>query len=207
MTDVLHIVASPKAEHSVSRRLAREFLDELRLRSPDVRVRELVLFETTLPAFGKTEALAKFAPLVGETRTPEQETAWRAVLEVIADFDRAERIVISSPMWNGGIPYPLKHYFDLIMQPRVSFSYDPEKMLHFGLLRNRPVQLILTRSSIMPGDYTDFQLPYLKFALNFIGLQDVRALVAWRTTQPTADARAAYVESFHEQARTAARRF
>ena len=207
MSDVLHIVASPKGEQSVSRRIASVFIDELRKTSPDARVRELVLFDAALPEFGQTESLAKFAPLFGQARSPEQEAAWRGIEAVIADFDRADRVIISAPMWNGGVPYKLKHYFDLIIQPRVTFSYDPKTMLHFGLLRNRPVQLILTRSSIMPGDYADFQLPYLKWALNFIGLQDVRALTAWRTTQPSAEAREAYVTSFFEPAREAARRF
>lgn len=207
MSEVLHIIASPKGEHSVSRRLAAVFIDELQKASPEMRVRELALFQAALPEFGEDEAVAKFAPLLGQARSPAQDAAWRRIEEIIADFDRAERIIISAPMWNGGVPYKLKHYFDLIMQPRASFSYDPKKMIHFGLLRNRPVQLILTRSSIMPGDYADFQLPYLKWALNYIGLQDVRALTAWRTTQPTAEAREAYVTSFFEAAREAARRF
>lgn len=207
MTDILHIAVSPKGERSASRRIAEVFLDEAQRADPSARVRHLRLFEADLPEFGADEAAAKFAPLFNETRTPEQERAWARVLEFIADFDRADKIVISSPMWNFSIPYKLKHYFDLIMQPRVTFSYDREKMDHYGLLRNRPVQLILTRSSIMPGDFIDFQLPYMKFALGFVGIRDVRALLAWRTTKPSAEERQAYVESFFEPAREAARIF
>lgn len=207
MNDVLHIVASPKGERSVSRRIAGVFLDELRRIQPDARVREIALFDAELPAFGADAATAKFAPLFGESRTAAQEAAWAEVLAVIADFDRADRIVISSPMWNFGVPYPLKHYVDLLMQPRVTFAYDREKMVHYGLLRNRPVQLILSRSSTLPGDYGDFQLPYLKYVLNYMGLQDVRALAAWRTTRPTPEEREAYVTSFFEEARRAAHVF
>lgn len=207
MTDVLHIAASPKGALSASRRIAEVFLEELRRAEPQARVRELVLFETALPEFGAEAAIAKFAPLFGETRTPAQAAAWAEVLAVIADFDRADKIVISTPMWNYGLPYRLKHYIDILMQPRVTFGYDPQTMLHMGLLRNRPVQLVLTRSSVMPGDYADFQTPHLKYVLNAMGLQDVRTLAAWRTTRPTAEAREAYVASFFDEARAAARVF
>ena len=152
MTDVLHIAASPKGAQSASRRIAEAFLDEVRRRRPEATVRELALFDAALPAFGGAAVAAKFAPLFGDVRTAEQEDAWRAVQAVIEDFDRADRIVISCPMWNFGVPYPLKHYVDLLMQPRVTFAYDREKMVHYGLLRNRPVQLVLTRSSTLPGD-------------------------------------------------------
>ena len=207
MTDVLHIAASPKGAQSASRRIAEVFLDEVRRTQPQATVREIALFEAALPEFGGTVVAAKFAPLFGEALSAEQEDAWREVRAAIEDFDRADKIVISCPMWNFGIPYPLKHYIDLLMQPRVTFAYDREKMVHYGLLRNRPVQLVLTRSSTMPGDYADFQTPYLRLVLNYMGLQDVRVLTAWRTTRPTAEEREAYVSSFFEEARAAARVF
>lgn len=206
MSLLLHIVASPKGEASASTRIAYEFIDEWQ-RQEGGTVRTLSLFDVDLPEFGRTAAEAKFAPLFGDPVTPEHTAAWDPILQHIRDFDEADKIVLSSPMWNGSIPYKLKHYFDLIMQPKVTFSYDREKMQHYGLLRNRPVQLVLTRSSIMPGDFTDFQLPFLRFAFDFMGIRDVRALCAWRTTKYTAEERESYIQSFFEEARAAARNF
>ncbi|MGH6683269.1 MAG: NAD(P)H-dependent oxidoreductase, partial [Pseudolabrys sp.] len=98
-------------------------------------------------------------------------------------------------------------YFDVIVQPGLTFSYNREAMRHVGLLKNRPTQLVLTRSSVMPGDFGDFQLPYLKYVLDFVGITDVRVINAWQTTKATADERKAYIDSFIAEASQAAQRF
>lgn len=207
MTDILHISASPKGPLSNSERLAEAFLARYRALHPDHTVRRLNVFESALPAFGAVHALAKFAPIFGETMTAEQTDAWKTIRALIADFDRADKIVISCPMWNYTVPWAMKLYLDCINQPGITFSYDRERMSHFGLLKNRPVQLLLTRSSVPPGDYTDFQMPYLRYVLNGMGLNDIRAVCAWRTTQPTREARDAYVAAFAGEAEAAAAAF
>lgn len=207
MTSLLHIHASPKGELSTSLRLANAFVQELQELAPDMTVNQLNLFDCDLPEFGREAALAKFAPIFGETRTPEQDRLWADIRTRIEEFDQADRILLSTPMWNYSIPYRLKHYLDLIMQPRETFGYDPKAMLHYGLLQNRPVQFILTRSSVLPGDHADFQLPYLKFSFEAMGLRDISVLTAWRTTQYDEQAREAYVQSFEAQARVAAAAF
>lgn len=207
MPTLLHIHASPKGKRSSSLRLADVFLDEIRALSPETAITRIDLFQEELPEFGGDAVIAKFAPLFGESRTPAQEAAWSGVLAQVERLDAADRILLSTPMWNYSIPYRLKHYFDLVLQPRVTFGYDPVKMLHYGMLRNRPVQLILTRSSVMPGDFADFQLPYLKFAFEMMGMRDLSVLAAWRTTRPTAESREAYIASFEPQAREAAAAF
>ena len=42
---------------------------------------------------------------------------------------QADRVLISTPMWNFGIPYKLKQWFDLIVQPGITFRFDPAKRL------------------------------------------------------------------------------
>lgn len=207
LASLLHIHASPKGPRSGSLRLANVFLEEARRLEPELAVTTIDLFHEELPEFGSDAAIAKFAPLFGEQRTEAQESAWDAVLARIAQLDAADRVLLSTPMWNFSIPYRLKHYFDLVMQPGVSFGYSPKKMLHIGLLRNRPVQLLLTRSSVVPGDFADFQLPWLKFAFEMIGMRDISVLAAWQTTQAGAEAREAYLASFEPQARAAAAAF
>ena len=39
----------------------------------------------------------------------------------------ADRVLISTPMWNFGIPYKLKQCFDLIIQPGLTFRFDPAR--------------------------------------------------------------------------------
>jgi len=207
MASVLYINASPKGEASSCGRIAGAFLDAYLAAHPGDEVRSLPLFDYALPEFGRTEAEAKFAPLYGARRSAAQEEAWARILHEIEIFRAADKIVLATPMWNLGIPYRLKHYIDVLVQPGLTFGYDAKAMAHVGLLANRPVQFILTRSSVLPGDFSDFQLPYLKYIFDFVGIRDVRVIVAWQTTKPTAEAREAYLASFLDEARTAAQRF
>jgi FMN-dependent NADH-azoreductase len=143
---------------------------------------------------------------MGEKRTPRQEEAWQTVETVIKDFASHDKIVISTPMWNFGIPYELKHYIDILVQPGVTFGLDSD-FNHVGLLDDRPVQLVLTRSSPLPqGSPEDFQMPYLQHVLGFIGLRDVRTLLIEGTTLPE-PARTEFVNDHCQQARLAAADF
>lgn len=204
MANVLYVNASPKGEASSSGRIAQVFLDAYRAVHPADTVTTIKLFDYDLPEFGRLESEAKFAPLYGQALSADQDHAWARIEREIEIFRGADKIVLAAPMWNLGIPYRLKHYIDILVQPRLTFGYDPKSMAHVGLLANRPVQFVLTRSSVLPGDFSDFQLPYLKYIFDFIGIRDIRVIVAWQTTKPTPEARAAYLESFFDQARAAA---
>ncbi|WP_263498219.1 NAD(P)H-dependent oxidoreductase [Mesorhizobium sp. BH1-1-5] len=78
-------------------------------------------------------------------------------------------------MWNLGVPYRLKHLFDLVTQPGLSFSFNPATG-YAPLLRARPIAVLMATS----GDFTegpsygrpDLATPYLRTALAFIGLKD-----------------------------------
>ena len=207
MTTILHIEASPRGDRSASSQLASWFLEACRESHPDVAIETLNVFEADLPPFAAEATHAKFAPIYQEPMTEAQVAIWEDVKAHIARFDACDKLVVSCPMWNYSIPYPLKHYLDIIVQPILTFGYDVEKMMHVGLLENRPVQLLLTRSSISPGDYGDFQLPYLRFVLGAIGLRDVRVITAWQTTQPSSALRQAYIDGFRDECRAAGAAF
>ena len=100
----------------------------------------------------------------GVPLSAEQEQAWTPVIACINRFCLADLVVIAAPMWNFGIPYRLKHYIDVVTQPRLTFSWTPEAGYKTLL---PPRRAILVTSS--GGDYSsgsgmerhDFQLPYL----------------------------------------------
>lgn len=200
---ILHVVASPKGKQSASTQVGRAFLDAYGAAHPDHTVTTLDLWSADLPAFDGDLAAAKLAPLLGESTTATQDEAWAQVVDVIDEFRRHTKIVLSTPMWNFGLPYRLKHFFDLLVQPGITFGLD-SAFEHVGLLADRPVQLILTRSSAFPeGNTDDYQLPYLRHILGFMGINDVRALVVEGTTLPQ-DARDELVAGFCDQARALA---
>jgi FMN-dependent NADH-azoreductase len=201
---VLHISASPKGEHSFSGKLALTFLDHYRAARPEDMIIERNVFSDMPEAFGKEAAIAKFAPFMGEARSETGEAAWEKVKAEIAALDAADKLLISCPMWNYSIPWALKLWFDTIVQPGLTFGYDFQTMRHIGMLKNRPVQLILTRSSTDLGRHYDYQASYLSFILESIGLADIRTIAASRTTNPDAAARATYLDSFGPALETAA---
>jgi len=207
MSIVLTIFGSPRGARSVSSSLSNAFLDEYRNANPGDEIRRINVFERPLPEFGDVHAEAKFARIFGREQTAEEVDVWKQVLDEIMYFDEADKIVLSCPMWNFSIPWKLKQYFDVISQPGITFGYDPIRMVHIGLLRNRPVQLLLSRSSTLPGDFTDFQLPYLRFMFGFMGLNDVRAHVAWQTTKFSEKEREEYRLQQMDAARAASKTF
>ena len=191
----------------MSTQISSAFLEAYLQRHPEDEVTTLDVWAADLPPFDGELAIAKLAPILGEQRSPAQDVAWQSVTQVIEDFERHDKIVISTPMWNFGIPYRLKHYFDILVQPGISFGVNAAHE-HIGLLRNRPVQLVLTRSSpLPPGSPEDFQLAYLEHILNFIGLRDVNALVVEGTTLPVTADRDALIEQESGKARTLSRNF
>jgi len=168
VNDVLHISA------------ARAFLDAYAECHPDDTIRTLDLERARIPEFGSLESAAKYRILHGDTVGRGAAMTWEAVEGAIRDFKRADKLVISSPMWNFGIPCRLKQYVDIIVQPGYTFSFSPEEGYR-GLVPGRPALLFLARG----GDYApgseaasfDFQRSYLEAILRVIGFSDISAIV------------------------------
>lgn len=182
----LWVEASPKGEQSLSSALAEEFLTA----APAAAVRAVERFSVwsqTVPVFDGDAAIAKFAPLFGEATTVEQDRKWQCVLDEIERVRGFDRLVISAPMWNWSVPYALKAWIDVLVQPLVSFTVD-ERGRHIGTLGDgRPAHLILTRSSCYDGsspELVDFQLPYLEYVFTMLGYR-VDAFVVEPTTRWT----------------------
>ena len=178
MATVLYLQASPrKPQESYSSRAANAFIETYSKLHPGDQVVTRNLFDPSLPEFNQVAADGKYAIMHGKPHTPEQATAWRGVEKEVAAFKAADKIVLAAPMWNFGIPYRLKQYLDVMVQPTLTFSFDPVKG-YDGLVKGKPVLLVLARGSEYPaGSPVDFQLPYLKFIFQFIGFTDIRTLL------------------------------
>lgn len=185
MANVLHIVASPRSE-SYSTRLAEAFVETYRQDRPEDRIETLDVFRDDIPPFYAPAAKAKYAVAAGQAPRDEAEKAWQPVVEAINHFKRFDKYVVSSPMWNFGIPYRLKQYIDVIVQPSLTFGYSPEKG-YTGLVTGRPMMLLLARGGVYrsgnPLETYDFQESYLRTIFGFIGFSDIRAVMIQGTLQ------------------------
>ena len=207
MAKLLHIQASPMEDRSFSTRAAQAFLDAYRTEHPQDAVESFDLWKADIPAFESAAASGKYKAMRGMAHSPEEARAWRPVVETINHFKSADKVLVSSPMWNYGIPYRLKQYIDVLVQPGLTFSYDPTSG-YSGLVTGRPLQLILARGGEYPKGTDaaglDHQRPYLELILGFIGFADIRTLVVEPTLFPGADDKLATALG---AAREAAKRF
>lgn len=188
MTTLLHVSASPRGEHSDSLALAGAFMDSYLAEHPDTRVDHIDVFDGSLPTFGRLAAQAKMNAFAGQAPTAEQQGEWDTARVVFDRFAAADLYLFSIPMWNAGVPYPLKQYMDIISQPGWLFSFAPESG-YTGLITGKKAATIYTSgiySDGVPIAYgTDFHANFFNDWLRFAGITDVTE-IRWQPTVLTA---------------------
>jgi FMN-dependent NADH-azoreductase len=173
---VLHIDSSPRGVDSVSRDLTRQIVNRLKAVEPTLDVVQYDLGDRPLPH--------RSSDAIGALRQAELATAEQRELGALSDrmieeLQRADLIVIGSPMHNFGITSQLKAWFDTIIRAGKTFSYGeqgPE-----GLLKDKRAIVVETRGGVYTtGSAASFnhQEPHLKTLLGFIGISDVQFIHA-----------------------------
>ncbi len=190
MTKLLYIKSSPRGADSRSIAVADAYLAQLRLGDAGLVVDEIDLWQEDLPTFDGNKANAKLAVITRQTHTDEQRTAWDEIKAIADRFATADHYLFAVPMWNGGIPYRLKHYIDIIHQPGLLFGMNPATG-YFGLLKNKTATLVLTSGAYSPTAPSpafgvDHHATYLRFWLNQAGVSDIEE-IRYQPTVLTAD--------------------
>lgn len=183
MSTLLYIKASPRGPRSKSVQAADAFLQAYAAVHPDDEVITLDVFKRDLPAFDGLAVQAKYTIMHGQEHSQAELDAWAAVEALIEEFKAADKYVFAAPMWNFGIPYRLKQYIDLLVQPTYTFAATSDGDYE-GLVTGKPAVVFFARG----GEYTtpdmagwDHQKPYLELVLGFIGFTDVQGI----TIEPT----------------------
>lgn len=194
MAKLLHISASPRGEKSKSRSLALAHIDKRQSAEPSLQVDTIDLWDEPMPQFDGDWAAAKMT-LFGEGDMNDALQAnWDLMTQISDRFLDADHYVFNVPMWNGGIPYRLKQYIDIITQPGVLYGFDPDTG-YVGLLEGKSATVIISSAvwepGIDPGFGQDFQSSYLDWWLRKIGVQD-NQFVRFQPSMLTADPEASY---------------
>ena len=173
MSSLLLVTSSLFGEGSQSRRIAQELVATLRDANTIRRVVERDLSPATMPHLSVETLAALAAP--AEQRTPAQRDVTAFADALIEEVEAADTIVLAAPMYNFTIPSTLKAWLDHIARAGRTFSYSaagPE-----GLLKGKKVFVVTGRGGIYSGESParalDFQEPYLRAILAFVGLTDV----------------------------------
>ncbi len=210
MSKLLYIQASPRAGRSHSIAVADAFVESYRQHNPDDEILTVDIFKADLLPFDGLVVQAKYTILHGQKHSQEELDAWKAVETIIAEFKSADKYVMAVPMWNFGIPYRLKHYIDIIVQPGYTFSYTPEEG-YKGLVTGKPVFIAYARGGEYPPgtDYEafDLQKKYLELIMGFMGFTDIRAVVVEPTLMGGPDVAKGKREAAIEQAKQMGRNF
>jgi FMN-dependent NADH-azoreductase len=180
MAKLLYIESSPRKERSASIAVANRFLDAYKKAHPGDLIETLDLWKTELPRFDGFALDAKYAILSGQAHSEEQRKAWDAVVKVIERFKAADKYLISLPMWNFGIPYVLKHYIDVLVQPGLTFSFTPAEG-YKGLVTGKPAAVVYARGGAYGAgtgaEGYDQQTKYVDQVLRFIGFSTIQTIL------------------------------
>lgn len=184
---ILRIDSSARVKGSHGRALADRLLELKAAREP-LRVIERDL------ALGIPLLSEEF---VGANFTPEEQRshAQRQLLEpsdrLIDELESADELVIALPIYNFHAPASFKAWIDLVARARKTFRYTDKGPV--GLLKDRPVHVIVTSGGTALGSEGDFLSGWLRQVLGFLGLRDVRIVAADQLMSDT-EARLAEVE-------------
>ena len=173
---VLHVIATPRAQNSNTLQVSDAFLSSLSAGRDDVTVDVIDLFRVSLPPLVGDNIEAKYTLMSGRSLDPRLQESWQRIEELIAQFLAADAYVFSTPMWNFGIPYVLKHYIDCLVQPGYAFGFN-ELGIPIPLVHGKSMVCVTARGSDYsagsPMQPYDYQQPYLRAIFGFIGITDV----------------------------------
>ncbi len=178
MHTLLILNSSPRSK-SVSRRLASHVAQEWAARNPGSRIIERDLVAESLPFL--TESWIQASATPAPQRTPEQQQALALSDALIEELMEADVVVLGVPMHNFSIPASLKAWFDLITRAGKTFSYGEKGPV--GLIPpGKQVLAIVSRGGSYgegtPASAADFQVPYLRHMLGFVGLSNITVIEA-----------------------------
>ena len=96
---------------------------------------------------------------------------------LVKELKESDIIIISAPIYNYGPPATLKAWSDLAARVGETFRFKPNGRRE-GLLKNKKAYLVITSGGTKLNSNEDFLTPWLKFILNFFGIEKVEVVSA-----------------------------
>jgi len=170
--NILHVTTSPMGNASQSIKLGNAIVQKIKETHPNAVVKITDLNLLPFPHLTENQISSIYTPV--ESRTADQKKLLEKSDEAVAELFDADIIIVSTPMYNFGIPSSLKAWIDHIARGGVTFKYSPEGAE--GLVKNKKAYLAISTGAVFSeGAYKemDFTASYLKAVLGFIGITDV----------------------------------
>ncbi|GAX47968.1 FMN-dependent NADH-azoreductase [Pseudolactococcus reticulitermitis] len=176
MSHTLVIKGHPlTAETSFSLKALDQFLSTYEAAHPSDTVTILDVFADNVPEID-ADLAAAFNALASGTEfaslSAEQQAKVARFGELTDQFLAADKVVITNPLWNLGVPTRLKAWVDTINVAGRTFKYTAEGPI--GLAGGKKVLHIQANGGVYNGN--DASSQYLNSILNFIGIDDITSV-------------------------------
>ncbi|MFM2486672.1 FMN-dependent NADH-azoreductase [Celerinatantimonas yamalensis] len=168
MAKILALKSSVLGDYSQSSKLIDQFLAT---QDADVTVRDLAA--NPVPVLDG-ELVGMLRP-AGELSARQQEAKILSDT-LIKEVKEADLLVVGAPMYNFAIPTQLKTWFDFVARAGETFSYTETGPV--GLITNTKALIVSTRGGLHKDGGSDFEVPYLKTLLGFLGISDIEVVYA-----------------------------
>lgn len=187
---ILRLDASANPADSSSKKLGDYLLGQLKQVYPavEMRVRDL---NQDLSFVDASWIAANFT--AQDDRKPEQTARLAFSDQLIDELKWADHIVLTTPMYNFGVPANLKAWIDLVCRAGVTFRYSANGPQ--GLLEGKRAHIIITTGGVPLTSPVDFVSGYLKQVFGFIGIENVNIVGA---DQMNIDAEASFAKARSE---------
>ena len=169
---IYQIDSSARKKGSTSRALAKKVLDKIKKPGDEVIYRDLD--DEMLCVSGLTECGMKMDE---KDQTKDHKKMFKLSDKLVNELKESDIIIISAPIYNYGPPATLKAWSDLAARIGETFKFKPDGR-RVGLLKNKRAYLVITSGGTKLNSKEDFLTPWLKYILNFFGIEKVDVISA-----------------------------
>ena len=169
---IYQIDSSARKEGSTSRALAKKLLDKIK--SPEDEIIYRDLNEEMVFVSGLTESGMNIEK---KDQTDHHRKMFELSDQLVKELKESDIIIISAPIYNYGPPATLKAWSDLAARVGETFRFKSNGRRE-GLLKNKKAYLVITSGGTKLNSKEDFLTPWLKFILNFFGIEKVEIISA-----------------------------
>ena len=169
---IYQIDSSARKEGSTSRALAKKLLDKIKKPEDEIIYRDLndeMVFVSGLTESGMN--------IDEKDQTEHHKKMFELSDTLVKELKDSDVIIISAPIYNYGPPATLKAWSDLAARIGETFRFKSDGRRE-GLLKNKRAYLVITSGGTKLNSNEDFLTPWLKFILNFFGIEKVEVVSA-----------------------------
>ena len=164
--------SSARKEGSTSRALAKKLLDKIKKSDDEVIYRDLN--DEMVFVSGLTESGMKIDK---KDQTENHKKMFELSDKLVNELKESDIIIISAPIYNYGPPATLKAWSDLAARVDETFRFRADGRRE-GLLKDKKAYLVITSGGTKLNSKEDFLTPWLKFILNFFGIEKIETICA-----------------------------